>query len=125
MDTHLKLYATQFKQLTQTQTHPLHNLNAYLNLSRNMKATIFHNNEHTNHHLKSRHNTWRNVEKTSNTFTLSSPHNTSVLEKTTKLLTPYLMTFIHQNKHYHVICIQNWHSSEPTNHHSCKVTYTQ
>ena len=45
----------------------------------------------------------RNVEKTSNTFTLPSPHNTSVLEKTTKLLTPYPMTFIHQNKYYHVI----------------------
>ena len=32
----------------QTQTHPLHNLNAYSNLPRNKKATIFHNNEHTN-----------------------------------------------------------------------------
>ena len=48
MDTHLKLHATQLKQLTQTQTHSLHDLNAYLNLPRNMKATIFHNNEHTN-----------------------------------------------------------------------------
>ena len=48
MDTHLKLHATQLKQLTQTQTHLLHNLNAYLNPSRNMKSTIFDNNEHTN-----------------------------------------------------------------------------
>ena len=48
MDIHLKLHATQLKQLTQTQTHPLHDLNAYLNPPRNMKATIFHNNEHTN-----------------------------------------------------------------------------
>ena len=50
MDTHLKLYATQLKQLTQTHTHthPLHDLNAYLNLPRNKKATVFHNNEHTN-----------------------------------------------------------------------------
>ena len=48
MDTHLKLHATQLKQLTQTQTHPLHDLNAYLNSSRNMKAKIFHNIEHTN-----------------------------------------------------------------------------
>ena len=48
MDTHLKLHATQLKQLTQTQTHPLHDLNAYLNPPRNMKATVFHNNEHTN-----------------------------------------------------------------------------
>ena len=31
MDTHLKLYATQLQQLTRTQTHPLHDLNAYLN----------------------------------------------------------------------------------------------
>ena len=36
------------KKLTQTQTHPLHDLNTYLNLPRSMKATIFHNNEHTN-----------------------------------------------------------------------------
>ena len=28
MDTHLKLQATQLKQLTQTQTHPLHDHNA-------------------------------------------------------------------------------------------------
>ena len=48
MDPHLKLHATQLKQLTQSQTHPLNDLNAYLNLPRNMKATIFHNNEHTN-----------------------------------------------------------------------------
>ena len=48
MDTHLKLHTTYLKQLTQTQTHSLHDLNAYLNLPRNMKATIFHNNKHTN-----------------------------------------------------------------------------
>ena len=48
MDTHLKLHATQLKQLTQTQTHSLHDRNAYLNLPRNMKVTIFHNNEHAN-----------------------------------------------------------------------------
>ena len=48
MDTHLKLHATQLKQLTQTKTHPLHDLNIYLNPPKNMKATIFHNNEHTN-----------------------------------------------------------------------------
>ena len=48
MDTHLKLHATQLKQLTQTQTHPLNDLNAYINPPRNMKATIFYNNEHTN-----------------------------------------------------------------------------
>ena len=48
MDTHLKLHATQLKQLTQTQTHSSHDLNAYLNPPRNIKATIFHNNKHTN-----------------------------------------------------------------------------
>ena len=48
MNTHLKLHTTQLKQLTQTQTHPLHPLNAYSDPPRNMKATIFHNNEHTN-----------------------------------------------------------------------------
>ena len=48
MDTHLKLHETQLKQLIETQTHPLHDLNAYINPPRNMKATIFHNNEHIN-----------------------------------------------------------------------------
>ena len=48
MDIHLKLHATQLKQLTQTQTHLLYIVNAYLDLLRNMKTTIFHNNEHTN-----------------------------------------------------------------------------
>ena len=48
MDIHLKLHATQLKQPSQTQTHPLHDLNTYLNPSRNMEAAIFHNNEHTN-----------------------------------------------------------------------------
>ena len=48
MDTHLKLHATQLKQLNQTQTHPLHDLNEYSDPPRKMKATIFHNNEHTN-----------------------------------------------------------------------------
>ena len=34
------------------------------------------------------------------------------------------ITFIHLNKNY-VICVQNWHGSAPTNHHSCKVTQIQ
>ena len=41
MDTHLKLHATQLKQLTQTQTHPLHDLNAYSHSPRNIKAQSF------------------------------------------------------------------------------------
>ena len=125
MNTHLKLHSAQLKQLTQIQTHLLHDLNAYIYPLRNMKATIFHNNEHTNIIISKPDITLRNVEKTPNTFTLPSPHNTSLLEKTTKVLIPHPMTFIHQNKHYHVIHIQNEHSSEPTNHHSCEVTYTK
>ena len=48
MDTHLKLHAAQLKQLNQTQTHPLHGLNAYSDPPRNTKVTMFHINEHTN-----------------------------------------------------------------------------
>ena len=93
MDTHLKLHATQLKQLTQTQTHPLHDLNAYLNPPRNMKATVFHNNEHTN---------------------ITSQYLSSIKNNIVTYTTPY---DIHQNKHYHVIYIQNWYNSKPTNHH--------
>ena len=39
-------YATQLKQLTQTQTNTLHDLNAHSVPPKNIKATIFHNNEH-------------------------------------------------------------------------------
>ena len=46
MDTHLKFHVTQLKQLT--QTHSLHDVNAYSDSPRSMKATIFHNNEQTN-----------------------------------------------------------------------------
>ena len=48
MDTHLQLHGTHLKQLTQTQTHHLHVLNAYSDSPRNIKATIFHNNKYTN-----------------------------------------------------------------------------
>ena len=48
MDTCLNLHATQLKKLTQTQTHPLHVLNAYSDPPINMKSTIFDNNNHTN-----------------------------------------------------------------------------
>ena len=46
-----------------------------------------------------------NVEKTLNTFTLPSPQNTSVPEKTKKLQTPHPMTFIYQNKYYEHSCL--------------------
>ena len=48
MHTHLKLHVTQLKQMTQGQTHTLHDLNAYSNPRRNIKDTIFSDNEHTN-----------------------------------------------------------------------------
>ena len=48
MDTHLKLHATQLKQLTRTKTHLLYDLNEYTDLPRNIKATISYNNEYTN-----------------------------------------------------------------------------
>ena len=47
MDTRLKLHGSQFKQLTQTQTHPLRHLNAYLDSPRNITSTIFYNNKHS------------------------------------------------------------------------------
>ena len=78
MDTHLKLHATQLKQLTKTKTQPLHNLNAYSRPPRNMKATIFHNNEHPNIIISKLDIT---SKETSNTFTLPSPCNTSFLQK--------------------------------------------
>ena len=46
MDPHLKLYVIQLRQLN--QTHLLRDVNAYSALPRNMKTTIFYNNEHTN-----------------------------------------------------------------------------
>ena len=95
METYLKIHATQLKQLIQTQTNPLHNFNAYSDLLKKKKATIFHNNEHTN--IIITQPAIRKVEKTSNTITLLSPHNTSLLEKTTKLITPHPTTFTHQN----------------------------
>ena len=125
MDTHLKLYATQLKQLTHTQTHPLHCFNADSDLPRNMKATIFHNNEHNNIIISKLNITSEECRENFKHSLLPSPLNISVPEKTTKLLTPHFMTIIHWNEHYHLTCIKNWHNSKPTNHHSCKVTYIQ
>ena len=103
MDTHLKLYTTQLKQLNQTQTHLFHDRNAYSDSARNMKATTFHNNEHTNIIISEPDLALEECREnfSLNTFTPPSSHNTSIPERTTKLLTPHLMIFIHQNKHYH------------------------
>ena len=54
------------------------------------------------------------VMKTLNIFTLPSTYNISVPEKVIKLLTLNSMTFIHQNKHYHVTCVQYLDSLVPT-----------
>ena len=122
MDTHLKLYATQLKQLTQTQIYPLHDLNVYLNSPRNMKATIFHNNEQITIIISKSDITPEECrEKLHIHTTITSQYLSS--KKT--ILTPHSIIFIYQNKHYYIICVQNWHSSESTNHHSCKATYIQ
>ena len=88
------------KQLT--QIHPLLVLNAYLDPPRNRKATIFHNNEHTNIIISDPNITFEKCIKTSHI------HTTIILQylssRKNKLLTPYLsyniLTFIYQNKHY-------------------------
>ena len=41
MGTHLKLHATQLKQLTQTQTRSAHDFNAYSDPPRNIKPQSF------------------------------------------------------------------------------------
>ena len=125
IDIYLKLHATQLQQLTQRQTHPLHDLNAYSDPPRNMKATIFHSNELTSIIISE-----PDIKPQECRENLKHIHTTITSQylnsrKTTNLLTPHPMTFIYRNKHYHVICVQNWHSSKPTNHHSCKVADIQ
>ena len=125
MDTHLKLHATQLKQLIQTQTHPLHDLNAYLNLPKNMKVTIFYNNEHTN-------------------IIISKPDITSeeCRENLKHIHTTITSQYLRSRKNNKVTNTTPYdiHSSEQTllchmctklaqlrakNHLSCKVTYIQ
>ena len=45
MDTTLNFMA-QLKQLTQRQTHPLHDLHAYSGPHRILKFTVFYNNDY-------------------------------------------------------------------------------
>ena len=110
MDTHLKLHATQLKQLTQTQTHSLHDLNAYLNPPRYMKTAIYHNNEQTNIIISKPCITPEECREN-----LKHIHTNITLQylsykKNNKLPTPHHMIFIYQNKNYNFICVQNWHS---------------
>ena len=88
-----------------------------------MKSNIFHNNEHINiisnpdiTPEKCKENL-KHIHTIITSQYLSSRKNNRVTNTTP-------MPLIHQNKHYHV-CVQNWHSSEPTSQQSCKVTYTQ
>ena len=107
MDTHLELHGTQLKQLIQTQAHLLHDLNEYSDPYSNMKATIFHNNEHTNIIIsKVDITTEKCREKLEHIYTIITSLYLD-LEKKTKLLTPQPMTFIHYNSNYHIICVQN------------------
>ena len=90
IDTHLKLHATQLKQLAQTQTHPLHNLNAYSDLLTNMKATIFHSTMSTFNIIISDPNITPEEcrENLKHIYiTITSQYLSS--RKTTKLLTPH------------------------------------
>jgi hypothetical protein len=47
LDLHLKLQASQLKQKAQLATHPLHKYTTQQRAARNMKQTIFHNNNYT------------------------------------------------------------------------------
>ena len=98
MDTHLKFHATQLKQLTQTQTHPLHDLNAFSKPPRNMKATIFHNNEHTSIIILEPDITpGKCRENLKHIHTIITSQYLSY-RKTTKSLTPHPMTFIYSSE---------------------------
>ena len=85
---------------------PITNLNAYSDLLRNMKAAIFYNNEHTTIIISKLDITLEECKENLKHIQTTITH-TLILEKTTKLLTPHFMIFIYQNKHYHVICVQN------------------
>ena len=98
MDTHLILHATQLKQLTQTKTHSLNVLNTYSDCPRNMKATIFHNNEHVKITISKPAMTPEKCSKTYLHYHHLTREKISVLEKITKLPTPHPMTFIYQKK---------------------------
>ena len=124
MDTHLKLHSTQLKQLTEIQTNPLNNLNAHSDPPRNMTSTIFHNNEHTNViskvHLTPEEckENLKHIHTTIISQYLSSRKNNKVTNTTLHDIHSSEQTLPH-HKHTKL------HSSGPTYHHSCKVTYIQ
>ena len=98
MDTHLKLHATQVKQLTQIQTHLLHHLNSNSDPPTNMKATIFYNNEHTNIIISKPDITLEECRENLKHIhtTISSQYFNS--KKNSKVTRLHPMTFNHQNK---------------------------
>ena len=68
-----------------------------------MKTTIFHNNEQTNIIISKSDITLEECKKNLKHIytTITSQYHSS--RKNNKLLTPHPMTFIYQNKHYHVM----------------------
>ena len=125
MDTHIKLHGTQLKQLTQTQTHPLHDLNAYLIQPRNMKATIFYNNEHTNIIISKPEITPEECKENLRHIhpVITSQYFSSRKNNQITTTTPYDIHLSEQALPCHMSL--NWNSSAQTNHHPCKVTYIQ
>ena len=87
MDTHLKLHAAQLKQLTQTHTHYLCILNPHSNPPRNMKATLFHNNENTNIIILDPDITHKKCKENGKHILTAITLQSSIVEKITKLLT--------------------------------------
>ena len=53
----------------------------------------------------------RNIKKTLSTFTLVSPHTTTVPEKNNKVTNTTLYDIHLSEQTYHVICVRNWHNS--------------
>ena len=104
MGTHLKLHATQLKQLTQTKTHPLHDFNAYSHPPRNMKSTIFHNNDHTNIIILDPDIT---PEECKENLTHTHCHHLIILFRKNNQGTNTITQDIYQNKSeqtYHITC---------------------
>ena len=83
MGIHLKLNATQFKQLTQTQKHPLYHLYAHPKTTQKHESHNLHNNDYTIIIISDPDITPEECKKNSWTFTLPSPHHTAVPEKIT------------------------------------------
>ena len=89
-----------------------------------MKATIFHNNEHTNIIISKpaiKSEECKENLKHIHTIITSQYLNSRKNNKVTNT-TPYDIHSSDQTLPHHMHIL---HSSEPTNHHSCKVTNMQ